>query len=44
MLYWHQQKLMEGLVAPNDTVLEVGVGSGFTANHLRSKRNPGNHH
>jgi hypothetical protein len=36
--YWFQQKLMEGLVVPNaDSVLEVGVGSGFAANYMRSK-------
>ena len=35
--YWHQQKLMEGLVRPGDRVLEIGVGSGFTANYLRSR-------
>ena len=37
MLYWYQQKIMEGLLEPGDTVLEVGVGSGFTANYLRAK-------
>lgn len=36
-LYWHQQRLMEGSVQPGDTFLEIGVGSGFTANYLRSK-------
>lgn len=36
-LYWHQQKLMEGLVKAGDSVLEIGVGTGFTANYLRSK-------
>lgn len=36
--YWYQQKLMEGLVAAGeDTVLELGVGSGFAANYGRSK-------
>ena len=35
--YWHQQKIMEGLVSANDQVLEIGVGTGFTANYLRSK-------
>ncbi len=35
--YWYQQKLMENLVKPGDNVLEIGVGSGFTANYLRSK-------
>ena len=36
-LYWNQQKLMEGKVKTGDYVLEIGVGSGFTANYLRSK-------
>lgn len=36
-LYWRQQKLMEGLVRPEDRVLEIGVGTGFTASYLRSK-------
>lgn len=36
--YWHQQKLMEGLIAPGEhDVLEVGVGSGFAANYMKSK-------
>ena len=36
-LYWRQQKLMRELVAAGDRVLEIGVGTGFTANYLRSK-------
>jgi len=36
-LYWYQQRLMEGRVQPGQSVLEIGVGSGFTANYLRSK-------
>jgi len=36
-LYWHQQKLMEGELKAGDRILEIGVGSGFTANYLRSK-------
>ena len=36
-LYWHQQNLVQGLVQAGDTVLEIGVGTGFTANYLRSK-------
>lgn len=36
-LYWLQQKLMENSVKPGQNVLEIGVGSGFTANYLRSK-------
>jgi hypothetical protein len=35
--YWHQQKLMEDLLEPGDNILEIGVGSGFAANYLRSK-------
>jgi len=36
-LYWNQQKLMQHKVSSGDIVLEIGVGSGFTANYLRSK-------
>ena len=36
-LYWRQQKLMQDLVRQGDHVLEIGVGTGFTANYLRSK-------
>jgi cyclopropane fatty-acyl-phospholipid synthase-like methyltransferase len=36
-LYWQQQKLMENIVKSGQDVLEVGVGSGFTANYMRSK-------
>ncbi len=36
-LYWRQQKLMQDLVRQGDQVLEIGVGTGFTANYLRSK-------
>ena len=36
-LYWQQQKIMQNLVQPEQHVLEIGVGSGFTANYLRSK-------
>jgi len=36
-LYWQQQKLMEGFVKPGDDVLEIGVGTGFTANYLKSR-------
>jgi 2-polyprenyl-3-methyl-5-hydroxy-6-metoxy-1,4-benzoquinol methylase len=35
--YWCQQKLMEGLIQEGDTILEIGVGSGFAANYLKSK-------
>jgi len=36
-LYWRQQKLMRGLLAPGDRVLEIGIGTQFLANYLRSK-------
>ena len=36
-LYWFQQKLLEGLVKPGDKVLEIGPGTGFCTNYLRSK-------
>ena len=36
-LYWQQQKIMQGHIAPNHRLLEIGVGSGFTANYLKSK-------
>ena len=36
-LYWNQQKLIQNKVRKGDHVLEIGVGSGFTANYLRSK-------
>lgn len=36
-LYWRQQKIMQDPVRPGHHVLEIGVGSGFAANYLRSK-------
>ena len=36
-LYWNQQKLIQNKVKKGDHVLEIGVGSGFTVNYLRSK-------
>lgn len=36
-LYWQQQKLMEDHLKPNDKILEIGVGTSFTANYLKSK-------
>jgi uncharacterized UPF0146 family protein len=36
-LYWNQQKLIQNRVNCGDNVLEIGVGSGFTANYLKSK-------
>ncbi|MFO7863911.1 MAG: hypothetical protein R6U85_07940 [Salinivirgaceae bacterium] len=35
--YWHQQKIMEGLIQPTDQILEIGVGSKFTSNYLKSR-------
>jgi 2-polyprenyl-3-methyl-5-hydroxy-6-metoxy-1,4-benzoquinol methylase len=35
--YWYQQYLMEGIIQQGDKVLEIGHGSGFTANYLRNK-------
>ena len=36
-LYWHQQELMQNKILPGQRILEIGFGSGFTANYLRSK-------
>ena len=36
-LYWYQQKTMQHFVRKGENVLEIGVGSGFTANYLKSK-------
>ena len=36
--YWHQIKLMEGYVEQKDSLVEIGIGSGFTSNYLRSKK------
>jgi len=36
-LYWKQQDLLKTFLQPNETVMEIGVGSGFAANYLRSK-------
>jgi len=36
-LYWRQQKLIENYLKPNDTILEIGIGTSFTANYLKSK-------
>lgn len=36
--YWHQQKIMQNVVSyRGEDFLEIGVGSGFTANYCRSK-------
>lgn len=36
-LYWKQQKVMSKYLNPNSSLVEMGVGSGFCANYLRSK-------
>ncbi len=36
-LYWQQQRLMQNHISAGQHILEIGVGSGFTANYLRSK-------
>jgi Methyltransferase domain len=36
-LYWHQQHLMKDLIHAGDQLLEIGPGTGFTTNYLRSK-------
>jgi hypothetical protein len=35
--YWHQQKLLEGNIEKKEKIAEVGVGSGFSYNYLKSK-------
>ena len=35
--YWHQIKLMLESLEPKDSLIELGIGSGFTSNYLRSK-------
>jgi len=37
-LYWQQQKLMDGLLEPGQSLLEIGLGNGFTADYLRSHK------
>ncbi len=36
LLYHYQQQLMENKVKPGDKVLEIGPGSGFCSNYLKS--------
>ena len=35
--YWHQIKLMLESLEAKDSMIELGIGSGFTSNYLRSK-------
>ena len=35
-LYWKQQQMIESILRENIRILEVGVGTGFTANYLKS--------
>jgi hypothetical protein len=35
--YWYQQKILQDKIKKGDTILEIGVGSGFTSNYLKSK-------
>ena len=37
LLYWKQQWLLTKYLRQEDTILEIGLGSGFTANYLRNK-------
>ena len=30
--YWYQQKILQDKIKKGDTILEIGVGSGFTSN------------
>ena len=36
--YWHQIKIMESSVNANDSLIEIGIGTGFTSNYLKSKK------
>ena len=36
-LYWKQQELIQSYANKNDKILEVGIGTGFTAAYLRHK-------
>lgn len=35
--YWKQQELLQDILREGDHIVEIGVGSGFTTNYLRSK-------
>ena len=36
-LYWYQQKMIQSYLNFQDNILEIGVGTSFTANYLKSK-------
>jgi uncharacterized UPF0146 family protein len=36
-LYWYQQNVIQDYMEQGDSILEIGVGSGFTANYLKSR-------
>lgn len=36
-LYWYQLYLIRKYVQPDESLLEIGLGTGFTSNYLRSK-------
>lgn len=36
-LYWRQQQLMDGLLTPGQSLLEIGPGNGFTSSYMRSR-------
>ena len=36
-LYWMQQNFMKDIISIEDEILEIGVGSGFCSNYLKSK-------
>lgn len=35
--YWLQQKIIENEIPENDSILEIGKGTGFCSNYLKSK-------
>ena len=35
--YWHQLKIMENRINKSDHIIEIGIGTGFISNYLRSK-------
>ncbi len=37
LLYWFQQKMIQSVIKAPSSILEIGIGSGFTSNYLKSK-------